>query len=53
MYIQHKNSKWLIYIMTKTRRFRVRLAGFMILKMFSLEIKWPILTQKRRGFVVV
>ena len=36
------------YTTTKTRRFRVRLAGFMNLKIFSLEIKWPILTRKRR-----
>ena len=39
---------------TKTRRrFRVRLAGFMNLKKFSFEIKWPILTQKRCVFVIV
>ena len=31
-----------------TRHFRVKLAGFMYLKIFSLEIKWPILTRKRR-----
>ena len=29
----------LIYIMTKPRHFRIRLAGFMNLKFFSLEIK--------------
>ena len=28
--------------MMKTRRFHVRLAGFTNLKIFSLEIKWPI-----------
>ena len=39
--------------MMKTQRFRVRLAGFMNLKNFSLEIKWPILMQKRRVFVIV
>ena len=33
--------------------FAIRLAGFMNLKKFSLEIKWPILMQKRRVFVVV
>ena len=32
-----------VYNTTKTRRFRVRLAGFMNQKMFSLDIKWPIL----------
>ena len=37
----------------KTRRFRIRLAGFMNLKIFSLEIKWPILMQKHCVFVVV
>ena len=43
----------LIYITTKMCRFCVRLAGFMNLKFFSLEIKWPILMQKRCVFVVV
>ena len=32
--------------MTKTRRFRIRLAGFMNMIEFSLETKWPRLTQK-------
>ena len=35
------------------RRFHVRVAGFLNLKFFSLEIKWPILTRKRCIFVVI
>ena len=38
--------------MTKTWRFCIRLAGFMSLKIFSLEVKWPILMQKRCVFVL-
>ena len=41
-----------VYTTTKTRRFCVRLAGFVNLKCFSLEIKWPILTPKRHIFIV-
>ena len=46
-HLTEKHSKLFVmfaYTKTKTRCFRVRLAGFMNLKKISLDVKWPILT---------
>ena len=53
MHIFHLSDLRFVFTTTKTWRFCVRQAGFMNLKIFSLEIKCPILTQKRLVFVVV
>ena len=43
----------LIYITTKTRRFRIRLAGFMNMIKLSLETKLPRLSRKLGVFAVL
>ena len=50
----HKSAALrLAYITAKTQHFCVRLGGFIKLNFFSLNIKWPRLTRKRRVFAVM